>query len=358
MKERTVSIMVTEKCNLNCIYCYENNKSEKNMPFEIAKKIIDLELANIKNEFVTIDFFGGEPFLNFELIKQIVEYSTSNYVGNFRFFTTTNGTKVHGEVQDWLIKYKDIFTVGLSLDGVREAHNINRSKSFEEIDLDFFVRYYAFQPIKMTISKESLPYFSESIRFLTKKGFKITCNLAYMIDWLSPINASNLEKQLNSIIDYYLDNPQVEKCSMLNYRIEILAHPEKNDKFYQKYCGCGTTMTCYGIDGKSYPCQLFAPVSAGKKAIEYSEWDVNSQIKKSELPASCRTCYYQRICPICLGSNYLSTGDVFQIDEGRCNLYKMIFKANAKLRALEWDKGILKVDDEDGLLQSIVSIMS
>ena len=57
-----------------------------------------------------------------------------------------------------------------------------------------------------------------------------------------------------------------------------------------------------------------------------------------------------------MGSNYLSTGDIYKPDPNRCALYKLIFKANAKLRALEWEKGHLKTDDEEGVLRSICTI--
>lgn len=155
-KIKTITITLTQSCNLKCSYCYENNKSPKAMTFNTAQQIIDKELQN-KDKYTgfEIDLFGGEPFLQFELIKQITNYACQE-LNDFphTIFLTTNGTLVHGDVQKWLIDHKDCVICGLSLDGTREMHNTNRSNSFDSIDIDFFAENYPMQDIKMTISRE------------------------------------------------------------------------------------------------------------------------------------------------------------------------------------------------------------
>ena len=326
------------------------------MTFDQAKDILDKELVNLKNLAYNIEFFGGEPFLNFELIKQIVEYVRSKYQGDYHFFATTNGTYVHGEIQEWLIQNKDIFTACVSVDGNRVAHNLNRNNSFEDIDLDFFLKNYPHQSVKMTISEQSLPHLADSVKFLTDKGFLISCNLAYMIDWFAEKNISVLENQLELLIEYYLENPDVPRCSMMNMAIETLSHPQEDKSKIRKFCGCGTDMKCYDIDKKCYPCQLFSRLSAGTQSVLLEDFEINDDLYVSNFPEKCKNCYYLRICQFCLGSNYLSTGNIYQPDEDRCRLYKLIFKANAKLKALEWECGISKIEDEQGLLRSLLAI--
>ena len=355
--KKGLTLVITERCDLACVYCYEHNKSARQMTFEQAKKIIDKELVNLDKYEYSIEFFGGEPFLNFELIKQVVDYVLNNYYGKYYFFATTNGTQVHGEIQEWLRKHRDYFMVGLSLDGNKTAHDLNRSNSFDKIDLDFFLELYPEQTIKMTISEISLPHLYESIKYLTEKGFLISCNLAYMVDWLAPQNVKVLEQQLDLLIDYYLRNPEKHKCNMMDFPLELLAHPLADKDTIRKYCGCGTHMMCYDMDGECYPCQLFSPLSAGEKSWKSKDFSITDKIKKECYPEECGECYYQRICSFCLGSNYLSTGDIFKIDKGRCELYKIIYKANAKLKALEWEKGLIKLDDEQGLLKSLARIL-
>lgn len=358
---RTISLIVTESCNLSCVYCYEHNKSAASMSFEQAKRIIDKELRETTpQENTCIDFFGGEPFLNFSLISQVYEYVMSFYKGKVLFFANTNGTLVHGEIQEWLKKRVENFKIGLSLDGTRAAHNINRSNSFDDIDLEFYIKFYPEQGVKMTISEETLPFLAESVKYLSELGLEVSCNLAYMIDWLNEKNKSELVKQLNELINYYLDNPQVKKCSMLDFNIGILERPILNNNKIRKYCGMGTAMICYDILGFAYPCQLFAPISAGGRAKKIEEISITSEFDKYLLDQKCRDCYYLRICPFCLGSNYLSCGNLYKPDAARCELYKLIFAANAKLKAYEWEKGILnlKDDEEQALLRSIYKIQS
>lgn len=359
MNTRTISLTITERCNLACTYCYEHNKSMANMSFEVAKSILDRELLQGEQaENTYIDFFGGEPFLNFELMKQVVDYVLSFYRGKLHFFATTNGTLVHGDVQKWLTDNRRFVSLGLSLDGIRKAHNLNRSNSFDNIDLDFFLREYPNQPVKMTISEQTLPYMAESIAALHELGFNVQCNLAYMVDWTSSKNLSVLVDQLNCMIDYYLEHPKVEKCKMLDFHIEVLALPKETSNSFKKSCGTGTAMRCYDVNGFAYPCQLFMPLSAGAMAKKIGELPIKNDIPAELLEEKCRKCYYQRICPNCLGSNYLSTGNLYKPDDARCELYKVIFQANAKLKALEWERGLLQLDEskEQALLRSIVYI--
>ena len=140
LETRVVTITLTQQCNLACSYCYEHHKTQSAMDFSTAKSIIDQELLNTPDgESLEFDLFGGEPFLEFELIKAITEYICQNKgEKNCRVFATTNGTLVHGEIQEWLIQHKQCFICGLSLDGTREMHNLNRSNSYDMIDLSFF----------------------------------------------------------------------------------------------------------------------------------------------------------------------------------------------------------------------------
>lgn len=357
--QRTVTLLLTDACNLSCVYCYEHNKSHSYMSYETAVEILDKEFSEQSvEEPVVIDLFGGEPFLNFDLMKQIVDYVTQKYQAyNKVFFTTTNGTLVHGNVQEWLIAHKEHLTCGLSLDGNETAHNINRSNSFQDIDLNFFKNTYPSQPVKMTISGKSLPYLAESIKFLTEYGFKVQCNFAEGIEWSSPIYINILQDQLNELIEYYINTPNVERCRLLNFQIDKLSRPRQNNQFRQ-YCGTGRYMRCYDLDGICYPCQMFSPISAGDKAIPLSDFVIDDKVNIKELDKKCQTCYFLSLCPMCIGSNYIASGSLYNIDESKCKLQKIVFAANAKLKALEWEKSLLHFenDEEQALLKSIIDI--
>ena len=121
-KRKIITLTLTQKCNLSCVYCYENHKSSKMMRLETAKKIVDKELLlNDGYEEIEFDFFGGEPFLNFSLIKEITDYII-HYVTNKKvlIFIVTNGTLLNDEIKQWLIENKKYVICGLSLDGTKK----------------------------------------------------------------------------------------------------------------------------------------------------------------------------------------------------------------------------------------------
>lgn len=162
-----LSFIVTHECNLRCVYCYESNRDNAQLDADQVKGIISEYLNNEKYASVQIDFFGGEPWLKFDLIKEVCEWVWERQWKNkYLFFTTTNGTLIHGEVKEWLRKNKERFWCGLSLDGRRETHNKNRSNSFDKIDLDFFLECWPKQTVKMTISPLSIDNFADDIIFI------------------------------------------------------------------------------------------------------------------------------------------------------------------------------------------------
>ena len=178
-RTKTVTITLTQSCNLSCKYCYEEHKRSRSMDFDCAFGIISKELSKTDDyEFVVLDLFGGEPFLQFNLIKKLVaSVRAKEWEHDYHFSVSTNGTLVHGEIQGWLIEQCDCFSCALSYDGTDIMQNINRDNSADIIDLDFFLNQYGGEEIKMTVSPETLPMLSEGVMYLQKMGFEvINCN--------------------------------------------------------------------------------------------------------------------------------------------------------------------------------------
>ncbi len=356
---KVVTITLTQNCNLACTYCYEHHKSKKTINFETAKSIIDAEFSNLKaDEKIEFDLFGGEPFLEFELIKQITEYICSVKENRqCQIFATTNGTLVHGEIQEWLKLHECCFVCGLSLDGTREMHNINRSNSYDDIDLEFFRNLYPQQDIKMTISKETLPYLADGVIELHQKGFLVSCNLAYQIDWSATENIELLNRELHKLIDFYLKNPDIEPCSMLEMGIFNVG---TNGDDALRFCGAGLSMRSYDVDGRFYPCQFFMPLSVGEeKAARANQIEFPTSIMPTELiDKKCRDCVIRSVCPNCFGANYASTGNIYKRDDNMCKLTKLTLKARSYFRAKQWELGQLKgtPDEIQATLNAIVKI--
>lgn len=356
---RTITITLTQACNQSCVYCYEHHKSDRQMAFDTAKEIIDRELAvgDVDYERLEFDLFGGEPFLAFDLLCEVTDYICEKKgKRNCVVFASTNGTLVHGEVQNWLRGHADCFVCGLSLDGTRKMHNLNRSNSYDDIDLDFFREMYPEQDVKMTISQETLPMLSEGVIDIHQKGFRVSCNLAYEIDWSDPENADILCRELTRLIDFYLKNPEIKPCSMLEMGIHNIG--VSDDAI--RYCGAGNHMRSYDVDGQCYPCQFFMPLSVGaeKAAASQNLSFPDDVISPGLLDEKCRDCIIRSSCPNCFGANYAATGSIYRRDENMCRLTKIIMKARSLFRARQWEAGQLNMDQAETqtVLRAVVRI--
>ena len=231
--------------------------------------------------------------------------------------------------------YTGIYKSGLSLDGTKESHNKNRSNSFDNIDIDFFVKTYPGQDVKMTVAENTLSHLSENVVYCHQKGFNVNCNLAYEIDWSNSVNEQELENQLMLLIEFYLKNPSIKPCSMLSFPIERISATEK-----ARYCGAGIEMRTYDVEGNVYPCHFFMPISAGDKALKLGEVTFYEN-PNTERWGECYSCNYFNICPNCYGANYVMTGDIYKKDLNMCHLFKIIMKANAYFVSRRIDLGLL-----------------
>lgn len=316
---KTISLVLTQKCNLTCIYCYERFRVNASMPFIIAKESLQRHLSDSNYEEFVIDFFGGEPFLEFNLMRKIFDFvETLNLDRPYHFSTTTNGTLVHGAVQDWLISKRGKCHITLSLDGTKEMHDHNRSNSYSMIDFPFFKKYYENQPVKMTLSHATLPHLAAGVKHIHSLGFKIENNLAYGLDWSVLKNIIILQRELKNLIDYYLDNPNIVPCRLLSMEIAAIL-PNNNIK---KWCGVGTNIVTTDIDGRDYPCHAFLPISLGtEKARKYQHFNFNEIRKLLDEP--CVACAILPICPTCYGANLYKNENPKLRDKNLCNLAKI-----------------------------------
>lgn len=355
-KAKVITITLTQSCNLDCTYCYENHKSNKWMSAEQACEIILKEVSKIgKETSIEIDLFGGEPFVKFDTIKSIVEYVEQNLKDyNLILFASTNGTLLNEERKQWLKEHTHILQCGLSYDGTPKMQDKNRSNSSSLIDLDFFATTYPDQEIKMTISKETLKTLADGVIYLHNKGFKVSCNLAYGIDWKDSENKQILERELMKLIDFYLENLNIIPCSMLDKPISSVASEE-----VRATCGAGWNMVAYDVDGESYPCQFFMPLSVGEEKAKKAQSFIfhKENIPDELIDPKCRDCVLKPACHRCLGSNYVTTGNMYLQDENMCALTKIEYKARAYFKAMLYEKGCYNDCSESEIKTLLKSIL-
>ncbi|MBR2005031.1 MAG: radical SAM protein [Thermoguttaceae bacterium] len=355
MNVKCCCLILTDACNLNCVYCYERRKSPRRMTFETARQIIEQEFdAVAKSEFfdsLRVEFFGGEPFLEFELMRQIVEWTTSApRPVPYSFFATTNGTLLTPEIKEWLDARKELVNVGLSYDGTPEMQNVNRSNSAKDIDLDFFLTRYPEQTIKTTVSKQTLGSFAEGVEFLTERGFKVNPSCACGEDW-DESDYDEFRRQLARLAKYFLERPELEPIELLNVPFYRLLEP----KTTRPRCGAGVGFVAYDAAGDEFPCHLFAPVVLeGDKALSKEEF----QRGLAQPDRRCDACLAFNVCTICVGYNYGTSGELTRQDRATCELFQRRCQVAAwfKTQQFKWKKekgepfSVDEIDDMKGAL--------
>lgn len=341
---KIVILTLTNSCNLACTYCYEHNKEVQTMSLDTALRIVEHEMTvDDGSDFVCLYYFGGEPFLQFDTIKQIHSYMHSHTWKKGWFgFSTTNGTLVHGEIQDWLRENASSMEVYVSLDGNREMHNRNRSNSYDKIDVDFFRDEYPFA--KMTVTEATLPGLADGIIALHERGFEVSANLGYGIPWTEE-SPEILAVQLERLMEYYLEHPHIKPATVLNLAIMDMNPGSRTPK---RFCGVGPYMKSYDVDGQAYPCHAFAPLCLGKELSEKAKkLDFSCPLKLEDLDEKCRNCPVVGVCPTCYGINLGASGNVYHIQDDHCRMMKVQFLANAKFKYEQYQRGLLNLSPED-----------
>jgi len=268
-KEQIVlALYITNKCNLKCDYCFVE-KGNKTMDIKSAEEVIDYFLQK-KNFDIIPTFLGGEPLVEWSLVKKIVGYCEKNGIKKFNL--ASNGLSIDRNKMNYFFKHK--FTIQLSFDGIQESQDSSRKRSnglgtFVELNrvLDLFLEYYkkiSFE-VRMTLTKKNLNFLAESVIFLLEKGFtKNRINI--MPDIKGPWKNNDfikLREEVRIIRKYYetlkiIPNIFINECIDKNHAgISSLS-----DKCY---CGCGSRVICVDYDTKVYACFIPAGLEENKK---------------------------------------------------------------------------------------------
>lgn len=325
----TCSLYTTEQCNLNCIYCYEHNKNNRQISLQTAQEAIISTFHRAVEEgveYVEILFHGGEPFIAFERIKEICNWLWSReWPCKYICYASSNGTLVHGKIKQWLYDHRDKFIAGLSLDGTRDMHNRNRSNSYDRIDIDFFRDTWPSQGVKMTPSPGSIRHLAEGVIHIHELGFtRNNCSFASGVDWehdeqgnVIPYKTI-LEEEFGKLVQYYIAHPDIIPVDMLNIRFMAVAAGKKAMK--TKLCGAGTIMRCWTPDGQCLPCHLFyeAYKQNGRKVPDFDFENL-----KSLSDPRCENCILEPACSTCYGGNYFVSGNISKRDEQICEIMKL-----------------------------------
>lgn len=377
---RTVTFQVTDKCNLACSYCYQINKGTRRMKFEYAKKLIDMLLSGddklaryIDTESspaIILEFIGGEPFLEVDLIEKICDYFVDTAIEMCHPWATmyaisicSNGVLYFDDrVQRFLNKYKGRMSFSITIDGNKELHDACRvfpdgSPSYDLAVAgakDWMSKGY-YMGSKITIAPGNLNYVYDAIIHMVELGYdEINANCVYEKGWTLE-HAKEFYKQLKRVADYWLDNNLIES-HYLSLFVETFFKPKEEDDL-DNWCGGTGYMLSMDPDGWLYPCIRYMESSLGNDVKPLRIGHVNTGIAQTECHKNCvdclnaitrRTqstdeCFY---CPIAEGCSWCSAYN-YQMNgtpDSRCTYICEMHKARALANVYLWNKHYRKIN--------------
>lgn len=348
---KKIMLIITENCNLRCTYCYEQNKRKSTMDFETAKNILDGSFYSMEGyDSMVIELHGGEPFINFWLIKEIDEYVMNTYSDYpLLFRIITNGTMVHGEIQEWLLERKDRYEVMLSLDGEKAIHDRNRQYldgrgSFDSIDLDFFRKTWPRCPVSMTVNEENMSFLAEETMWMESMGFDCLNAFVWASDWNAEKTLPILRGQLEKLTNYYIKNVDKKPCLLLRYNLPVFYL--KFEPGYRYCVDIDDPLECYDAKGNYAPCHGFTEFTMGssEKAKEFQ----NLSIRDFDFTEEniCKDCQLRRMCRICFAANYMQYGNMQIQDMAICAFNQMCILYGIKIQRGRLAKKDFLTEDE------------
>lgn len=343
---KALCLHIAHDCNIRCAYCFASQGDFKGdrslMSFEVGKKALDLLVENSGNRRnLEVDFFGGEPLMNFDVVKQLVEYGRSIEVEhnkNFRFTLTTNGVLLNDETIDYINEHMS--NVVLSIDGRKEVNDKMRytitGGGTYDIIVEKFKRlvekrkgksYY----LRGTFTSNNLD-FSKDVIHMADLGFKSTS--------VEPVVAKPTDP-------YAITEEHIE---VLNKEYELLAeeivarHNTENEFSFFHFaldmsqgpcvvkrlsgCGAGSEYLAITPEGDIYPCHQFVGdehFKMGNVMAGILDFGLTNQFKNAHVynKEKCRSCWAKFYCSGgCHANAYNFNNDIFVPYDIGCELEK------------------------------------
>lgn len=382
---KSITFIVTKDCQLACKYCYLVGKNTKErMSWDVAKQAIDYVLdheADIKEESVIWDFIGGEPFLEIDLIDKICDYlkvemyrRKHHWFNSYRFSFATNGINYGTEkVQNFIKKNHAHLSIGITIDGTKRKHDLNRIWKTEEMqrgitpkpedekgsyddvvkNIPLWLEQFPGAGTKVTISSADIPYIKESVLHLYSLGIhEININCVFEDVWKKG-DDKLFEEQLMQLADAIIDGGYYQDyaCSFFT---EQMGKPLDCKLDNQNWCGAGR-MLAVDAEGNFYPCTRFAQYSLRSKKA-WIIGNVRDGIDKNKLrpfltldrctqsTQECIDCEVASGCAWCQGENYdaADTPTIYQRSTAICKMHKARVRANNYY----WNKLYRKLEKE------------
>ena len=356
---KALCLHVAHTCNLNCSYCFASQGKYHGeralMSFEVGKRALDFLIENSGTRHnLEVDFFGGEPLMNWNVVKELVAYARVQekiYNKNFRFTLTTNGVLVDDEVIDFC--NKEMSNVVLSLDGRPEVHDRLRVDYMGRGSYDLIVPKFQ-EFVKKRGGKN---YYMRGT--FTHNNIDFTNDIFHMADLgftelsmepvvCAPEDASALtQDDLPILFEQYeiLAKEMIKRkkagngFTFYHYMLDLTHGP----CIYKRISGCGSGTEYMAVTptGELYPCHQFV---GDTKYLLGNIWDgvtnkeIQNEFKLCNAYArpECNDCWAKLYCSGgCAANSYHASGKITGIYEYGCELFKKRIECAVMIQVAE-----------------------
>ncbi len=354
---KALCLHIAHDCNLACKYCFagegEYHGERSLMSLEVGKRALDfLVEASKGRRNLEVDFFGGEPLMNFEVVKKLVEYGRSleeKHNKNFRFTLTTNGVLLNDEVLEFA--NREMGNLVLSIDGRKSVHDKMRPRrggqgSYDEI-LPKFIKaaesrnqtnYY----VRGTYTHHNLD-FAEDVKHLAQLGFKQISVEPVVAppdkDYaITPEDVAKLCEQYDILAKYVIDSKKEGKgFNFFHFMIDLSGGPCVAKRL--SGCGSGTEYLAVAPNGDLYPCHQFVGLDDFLMGNVRDGVTNNAMRDKFKLcnvysRKECRNCFAKFYCSGgCAANAYNFTGDINGVYDIGCALQRKRVECAVMIKA-------------------------
>ena len=356
---KALCLHIAHDCNLKCKYCFaeegEYHGKRELMSLEVGKKAIDFLIkASGKRKNLEVDFFGGEPLMNFDVVKGIVEYARSiekEKGKNFRFTITTNGILLNDDIMEYI--NENMHNVVLSIDGRKEVNDRMRPRAGGQGSYDNIVpkfqklaesRNQTDYYVRGTFTRHNLD-FGKDVLHLADLGFKQISVEPVVAD--PSEDYAIQEEDLPVIFEEYesLAKDIIKRrkegkwFNFFHFMIDLTGGPCVTKRLVG--CGSGTEYLAVTPTGDLYPCHQFV----GQEQFKMGTVDtgvVNTDIRKDFEQCNvynkpvCQNCWAKFYCSGgCVANSYNSHGDLITPYEIGCEMQKKRIECAIMIKAVE-----------------------
>jgi uncharacterized protein len=356
----TIYLLMTQDCNLNCSYCYQPKEFRQKNRL-MTKKIVDdtvkFALKNFDERKIKFSLFGGEPLMNYDVVKYMVEKYPM-----FRYVITTNGKVLieNEEARKWVMKQKNCLKVSVSIASLKSIYGkdyLEKAQPALEVirNNGTDVHYVIEQPDESTF---------DEIMYLFGQVPTVRISTTRHCDSIK-INVDEYISLFRRLADhlYFGEKPQFGKCQWdIAFKNNIYRKLKGYDlkEVPPTFCGCGYLYLAVNDKGDLYPCDFFANYPEFKMGDVYTGFNDTSFFFKKmgdwldglyDDCKNCEVCDDIRLCPraMCLAENYTITGNPLKPAKNHC-LCNAVEYANFKYiaeKAIE--KGVDRIYEKTSL---------